>query len=68
MADDQLTIADLVGNTFDISSAEVSDLLEDAPLVARLPVQMSSKGDTHKYVKVTQSPVVGFRAENAGRL
>ena len=67
MADDQLTIADLVGNTFDISSAEVSDLLEDAPLVSRLPVQMSSKGDTHKYVKVTQSPVVNFRAENAGR-
>lgn len=67
MADDFAAVADLVANTLDISSAEVTDLLEEAPLVRRLPVIPSSNGEQHKYVKLTQNPVTGFRAENAGR-
>lgn len=67
MADDILTISDHVADALDLSDAEVSDLLRDAPFFARLPVVMSSNGDTHKYAKETGAPVVGFRAENAGR-
>ena len=67
MANDLLTMSDLVGNTFDASDAMVSDVLQDAPLLSILPLQQSSKGDTHKYVKQTAAPSVGFRAENAGR-
>lgn len=67
MADDILTIADLVGDALDLSDAMVTDLLRDSPFFSRLPVVSSSNGDTHKYVKETGAPVVGFRAENAGR-
>jgi hypothetical protein len=35
--------------------------------VSLLPVVDSSNGTTHKYTKETGAPVVGFRAENAGR-
>lgn len=67
MADDLLTISDLVADALDISDAEVTDLLRDAPFFAALPVVGSSNGDTHKYAKETGAPVVGFRAPNAGR-
>ena len=67
MADDFHAVADLVSNTLDISSAEVTDLLEEAPVLNRLPVLASSNGEQHKYTKLTQNPVTGFRAENVGR-
>lgn len=67
MADDLHAIADLIGDAFDLSPIEVSDLLKASPLVAALQFEPSSNGTTHKYVKETGAPVVGFRAPNAGR-
>lgn len=67
MANDLLTVADHLADGLDISNAEVSDLLNKAPFLARLPVTTSSNGTVHKYTKETGAPVVGFRAENAGR-
>ena len=67
MANDFHAVADLIGDGLDISSAEVSDLLDSAPLISALPMEESSNGSSHKYVKETGAPVVGFRAENAGR-
>lgn len=67
MADDLHAIADLIGDAFDLADIEVSDLLRASPFVSLLPVQDSSNGTTHKYVKETAAPVVGFRAANAGR-
>src|SRR4051812_4420156 len=66
MADDLHAIADLIGDAFDISDIEVSDLLKASPFIAALPMTPSSNGTTHKYVKETGVPVVGFRAPNAG--
>lgn len=67
MANDLLTVADLVANSMDVSDAQVSDLLIDSPLVALLPVVDSSNKTVHKYSKETGAPVVGFRAETLGR-
>lgn len=67
MADDLHAIADLIGDAFDLADIEVSDLLKASPFIAALPLVPSSNGTTHKYAKETGAPVVGFRAENAGR-
>lgn len=67
MADDLLTISDLVADALDLADNEVSDLLNKAPFVARLPADESSNGTTHKYTKETGAPVVGFRTPNSGR-
>ncbi|MEM8864555.1 MAG: major capsid protein [Planctomycetota bacterium] len=69
MADDLTTLADLVkindNNLADIDG--VSDLLNKAPLIGSLAADESSNGTTHKYLKETGAPVVGFRAPNEGR-
>ena len=67
MANDFPTVADSLADALDLSEAQVSDLEDAAPLVARLPAETSSNGTTHKYSKETAAPVVGFRAENVGR-
>lgn len=67
MADDILTIADLIADALDLADNEVSDLLNDAPFVAILPADKSSNGTVHKYTKRTGAPVVGFRSANQGR-
>jgi hypothetical protein len=67
MANDLQTISDLIGDSLDIAPIEVSDLLKSSPLIAALAMEPSSNGTTHKYVKETGAPVVGFRAANAGR-
>lgn len=67
MADDLLTISDFVADAFDLSPRQVTDLSLAAPLVMAAPMEPSSNGTTHKYAKETGAPVVGFRAENAGR-
>lgn len=67
MADDLHAIADLIGDAFDLADIEVSDLLRSSPFLAALMMEPSSNGTTHKYVKETGAPVVGFRAPNAGR-
>lgn len=67
MANDFLTLADMLADAFDLSGNELSEIRDAAPVLSRLPVIPSSNGDTHKYTVNTQRPVVGFRAENAGR-
>lgn len=67
MADDLITLADMVGNSLDVSDEVTSNLLQDAPFFASLMGVESSNGDTHKYVRETGAPTVGFRAVNAGR-
>ena len=67
MADDLLTVSDLVADAFDLSGQEISDLKNAAPLMSLLPIIESSNGTQHKYSKYTQEPVVGFRSENDGR-
>lgn len=67
MANDYLAISDLVADALDLSGTELEELREAAPLVAALPAIESSNGTTHKYIKRTQNPVVGFRSENDGR-
>jgi hypothetical protein len=67
MADDLHAISDLIGDAFDLAQIDVSDLLKASPLVSALVMEPSSNGTTHKYVKETGAPVVGFRAANAGR-
>lgn len=67
MADDLLTLADVIGDGLDLADIEVSDVLSATPLLSALSMEMSSNGDTHKYSKETAAPVVGFRAVNAGR-
>lgn len=67
MANDFPAVSDLVADALDLSGAEISNVLDAAPLVARLPWVQSSNGTTHKYTTFTQNPVVGFVAENGGR-
>lgn len=67
MPNDFPTIADSVADALDLSDAQVSDLMNGAPLVAALPAEESSDGTTHKYSKEVGAPVVGFRLENKGR-
>lgn len=67
MPDDLHGLSDLIGDAFDLADIEVSDLLRSSPLLAALMMEPSSNGTTHKYVKETGAPVVGFRAVNAGR-
>lgn len=67
MADDYAAIADLIADKLDLSDAQVTDLALATPFLNLLPMETSSNGTQHKYTKETGAPVVGFRAENAGR-
>lgn len=68
MADSFLTLADIAKiNDQNLADIEVSDLLDDAPLLALLAAEGSSNGESHKYVKETGAPTVGFRSANDGR-
>jgi len=61
------TIADSVADALNLSDAEVTDLLNEAPFLASLPADESSDGVNHRYAKEQTAPVVGFRVENDGR-
>lgn len=68
MANAFLNLTDLAKiNTMDIADRDISDLLDEAPLLSQLPADYASNGTTHKYVKQTGAPTVGFRAANAGK-
>jgi len=68
MADDYLTLADLATiNDKNLADIDVSDLLDQAPLLAALAADVASNGTSHKYTKETGAPVVGFRSPNTGR-
>ncbi|MDM4014631.1 major capsid protein [Roseiconus lacunae] len=50
-----------------ISDIEVSELLEDAPLVAALSAIEASHDTNHEWLKKTAAPATGFRSINDGR-
>lgn len=67
MADSFLNLTDLAKvndkNSWDYG---ISDLLQDAPVLAALAAE-ARDGTTHKYIKEVTAPTVGFRAVNTGR-
>lgn len=68
MPDAFVTLADIVKlNDMNLSDIDVTDLLQDAPLLAALAAATASNGTNHSYLKETGAPVVGFRAVNQGR-
>ena len=67
MADTLTTLAELVRfNSLDVNPAEITDILNKAPVLAALHAMQSSNGTTHKFNVETTAPVIGFRAINAG--
>jgi len=67
MANDFLTVADMVADAYDLSGKETSEVRAAAPVIASLPAIPASNGTVHKQSVMTQLPVTGFRTENAGR-
>lgn len=68
MANVYTSLADLVKiNDMNLADLDITDLLQDAPLLAALAADVASNGTEHKYLKETGAPVVGFRAANDGR-
>lgn len=67
MANDFLTVSDMIADAYDLSGRETSEVRAAAPVIASLPAIPASNGIVHKQSVMTQLPVVGFRAENAGR-
>jgi hypothetical protein len=67
MADSFLTLAELAKvNDANNQDYGISDLLDEAPLLGQLAAE-ETDGDTHKYIKQTGAPTVGFRSVNDGR-
>lgn len=67
MADSFLTLAQLVTiNNSNLADRDITDLLNDAPVLAQLAADVSPY-TTHSYVKETTQPTVGFRSANDGR-
>ena len=61
------TLAGLINfNDANVDGIEVSDLLQDTPLLARLYAKAASNGTLHKYLKETVASSAAFRAVNAG--
>ena len=62
------TLADLATvNDQNAEDVGITDLVQDAPLLAALAADTASNGTQHKYVKETTAPTIGFRAVNTGR-
>jgi hypothetical protein len=67
MAHSYKTLAELVTlNDRNLVDAGISDLFDDAPLFGRLAAITASHQTSHKYLKQTGAPTVGFRAVNVG--
>ncbi len=67
MANDFLSVADMVSDAYDLSGNELSEVRAAAPVIAALPAVPASNGTQHKYSVMSQLPVTGFRGANAGR-
>ena len=50
------------------SDIDVSNVLNQAPLIAALNSVQSSNGSNHSYIRTTAAPGVGYRAVNTGRV
>lgn len=67
MAETYGTLAGLVQfNDKNLADLEVTDLLQDAPLMDVIFSQAASNGTLHKYLKLTTASSAAFRAANAG--
>jgi hypothetical protein len=67
MADAFLGLTELAQlNDKNVLDLDISDLLDEAPVLAALAAQPTD-GNTHKYLKQTGAPSVGFRSVNDGR-
>lgn len=67
MADTLTTLAELIlFNSNDVNPAEMTNILNAAPVLAALNAMPSSNGTLHKYNIETGAPTVGFRALNDG--
>jgi hypothetical protein len=67
MAETYGTLAGLVQfNDKNLADLDVTDLLQDAPLLQVLFAQAASNGTLHKYLKETTASSAAFRAANAG--
>jgi hypothetical protein len=67
MPDTLASLADIVRiNDVSVRDAGVSDIFNEAPLLAALFACTASNGTKHSYLKETGAPVVGFRAANVG--
>lgn len=67
MAESYNTLAGLVQfNDKNLADLNVTDLLEDAPLMQVLHAQAASNGTEHKYLKQTTASSAAFRAAVAG--
>lgn len=68
MADDLRSAAELLlMNNKNLADIEVSNILNDAPVLRALKWTTASNGTVHTYEREIGAPVVGFRAANAGR-
>jgi len=68
MADTLLTLTDLLRiNDRCTVDLGITDLLDDAPVLAALAADIASNGTQHSYLKEIGAPVVGFRQVNEGR-
>lgn len=67
MADSFLGLTELAQvNDKNVADLGISDLLDEAPVIGAMAAEPTD-GDTHKYLKQTGAPTVGFRSVNAGR-
>ena len=67
MAGETNTLAGLIQmNDLNLADIDVSDLLEEAPLLQVLNAVTASNGTQHKYEKQTIAPGVAFRDPNTG--
>lgn len=67
MAGETNTLAGLIQmNDLNLADIDVTDLLEEAPLLQVLNAVTASNGTQHKYEKVTIAPGVAFRDPNTG--
>lgn len=61
------TLAGVINfNDANVDPAQVSDLLQDTPLLSALNAKPASNGTLHKYLKETVASAAAFRAVNAG--
>ena len=67
MADTLSTLNELIRfNSLDVNPAEITDILNKAPVLRALHAMQASNGTVHKFNVETTAPVIGFRAVNAG--
>lgn len=68
MADDLHAVADFVADALDVARTSTSNILNRAPLVARMPITDTADGSsTHKFNTYTGEPTGFWRGENAAR-